>query len=105
MGSSNEVDIVVENIGTRALLDTGSCVSTIGQTFYENNFGHVELMPLNNLLRLECADGSTMPYLGYIEVKLQAHGIPTNHVQDSILLVVPDTDYNKNVPILIGTNI
>ena len=62
-------------------------------------------MPLNNLLRLEYADGSTMPYLGYIEVKLQAQGIPTNHVQDSILLVVPDTDYNKNVPILIGTNI
>ena len=46
-----------------------------------------------------------MPFSGYIEVKLQAQGIPTNHVQDSILLVVPDTDYNKNVPILIGTNI
>ena len=37
------------------------------------------------------------------EVELQAQGIPTNHVQAFILLVVPDTAYNKNVPILIGT--
>lgn len=62
-------------------------------------------MPLNNLLRLECADGSTMLYLGYMQVKIHSVGIPTNHVQNSILLVVPDTDYNKNVPILIGTNV
>ena len=80
-------------------------MSTISQTFYESNFSDIELMLLNNLLRLKCADGSTMPYLGYIQVKIQSLGIPTNHVQHSILLVVPDTDYNKNVPILIGTNV
>lgn len=105
IGSSNEVDIVVENISTKALLDTGSCVSTISQTFYENNYSGIELMPLNELLRLECADGSTMPYLGYIQVRIQSVGIPTNHVQDSLLLVVPDTDYNKKIPVLIGTNV
>lgn len=42
VGSSNEVDIVVENVNTRALLDTGSCVSTISQTFYESNFSDIE---------------------------------------------------------------
>ena len=62
-------------------------------------------MPLNSLLKLECADGSSMPYFGYIQVKIQSLGIPNKHIQDSILLVVPDTDYNKNVPILIGTNV
>ena len=38
-------------------------------------------------------------------MKIQSLGIPNKHVQDSILLVVPDTDYNKSVPILIGTNV
>ena len=86
-------------MNTKALLDTESCVSTISQTFYENNFNDIELMPLNGLLKLECADGSSMPYLGYIQVKIQSLGIPNKHVQDSILLVVPDTDYNKNVQV------
>ena len=30
---------------------------------------------------------------------------PTEHVQGSILLVVPDTEYNSNVPLLLGTNV
>ena len=51
VGSSNEVDILLENIETKALLDTGSCVSTLSQSFYENNFKHLDLFPLDNLLR------------------------------------------------------
>ncbi|MCG7878257.1 MAG: hypothetical protein N0C90_18280, partial [Candidatus Thiodiazotropha endolucinida] len=62
-------------------------------------------MPLNGLLKLECADGNDMPYLGYIQVKIQSIGVPTNHVQDCILLVVPNTEYNTNIPVLLGTNV
>ena len=105
VGSSNEVDILLENIETKALLDTGSCVSTISQSFYEANFKHLDLFPLDNLLKLECADGSYMPYLGYIQAKVTAIGIPYDYAQDCIFLVVPDTDYNLGVPLLIGTNI
>lgn len=30
---------------------------------------------------------------------------PTEYVQSSILFVVPDTEYNSNVPLLLGTNV
>lgn len=101
--SSNVVDILLEK--TKALLDTGSCVSTISQSFYEANCKHLDLFPLDNLLKLECADGSCMPYLGYIQIKVTAIGSSYDYAQDCIFLVVPDTDYNLSVPLLIGTNI
>ena len=46
-----------------------------------------------------------MPYLGYIQAKVTAVGIPYEYAQDCIFLVVPDTGYNLSVPLLIGTNI
>lgn len=92
----------MNNIETKSLLDTGSCVSTISKTFYEQNFNHLELLPLDNFIKLECADGQTMPYFGYIQVDILPVGIPTEQVLTSILLVVPDTDYNKTVPVLLG---
>ena len=105
LGNSNETQILINNVQTIGLLDTGSCVSTISKAFYENNFKDLELMPLDNILKLECADGQSLPYFGYIQVDLQSVDFPTKHVQSSILLVVPDTEYNSNVPLLLGTNV
>ena len=48
-------------------------------------FSHVELMPL-----------------GYIQID---KGVPDGETHACILLVVPDTDYNKTVPILLETNV
>ena len=62
------------------------------------------LLPLDEILKLECTDGNFMPYTGYMQAQISSVGIPSGHVQDCIFLVVPDTDYNKNVPLLIGTN-
>ena len=46
-------------------------MSALLKRFYEKHFSHVELMPLDNLLRLECASGQTIPYYGYIEIDIQ----------------------------------
>lgn len=46
-----------------------------------------------------------MLYTGYMQAQISSVGIPSGHVQDCIFLVVPDTDYNKNIPLLIGTNV
>ena len=88
--------MLINNIETNALLDTGSCVSTVSKTFYENNFKHLEL---------ECSDGQSLPYFGYIQADIQSIDFPTDYVQSCIILVVPDTDYNTNVPVLLGTNV
>ena len=67
--------------------------------------GHLEILPLDNLLKLECANGEHMPYYGYIQVDVKPVGVPTEHIQSSILLVVPDTSCNTDLPILLGTNV
>ena len=56
-------------------------------------------------MKLECADGNFTPYTGYMQAQISSVGIPSGHVQDCIFLVIPDTDYNKNIPLLIGTNV
>ena len=87
------------------MLDTGSFVSTISESFYEKHFQHIQLLPLDEIMKLECADGNFMPYTGYMQAQISSVGIPSGHAQDCIFLVVPDTDYNKNIPLLIGTNV
>ena len=62
-------------------------------------------MPLHNILKQECADGQSLPYFGYIQADLQSVDFPTDYVQSCILLGVPDTVYNTNVPVLLGTNV
>ena len=105
VGQPNEVQVKIDGISTTALCDTGSCVSTCSEKFYEENLANKELKPLNNLLNIECADGSQLPYKGYIEADLEAVGIPKSKGQASLFLVVPDTQYNSSTPFLIGTNI
>lgn len=44
-----------------------------------------------------------MPYLGYIAADVAIPGLSEN--SPAVFLVVPDTDYNRKVPVLLGTNI
>ena len=62
VGETNEVKVLINNIDVNALLDTGSCVSAMSKTFYEENLAHIEIKPLNRILKIECADGNTLPY-------------------------------------------
>ena len=105
VGSPNESDVIVNNISTKALLDTGSTVSTVSEHFYKNKLTDVVLNPLDVILKIECADGQQLPYLGYIEVEIEAIGAGIQKKQPCLLLVVPDSDYNSQVPLLLGTNV
>ena len=46
-----------------------------------------------------------MPYSGFVTLEITSAGIPSDNIQECIFLGVPETDYNKTVPLLIGTNI
>ena len=105
VGEALEVSILVNGIATTALCDTGSCVSTCSEQFYNDHLQNIELKPLSKILKIECADGNVLPYKGYIESSLKACGIPENQEQKCLLLVVPNTQYNNTTPILLGTNI
>lgn len=110
VGTSNEVNVIVGTINTISLIDTGSSVSTVSHSFYIDHFSDLPIHPIKELLRIECADGQELPYEGFIEVDLTILGSRGTHSKDSklhncLFLVVPDSNYNSTVPVLIGTNI
>ena len=61
--------------------------------------------PVDDILKIECAGGDLLPYLGYVEVELKVPGDDVSVDGNFVFLVVPSTEYNKQVPLLIGTNI
>ena len=98
---------MIDNVNTRALLDTGSTVSTVSSSFYEQHLSEKEIKTFDSILdfELHCADGSTLPYKGFIEVDIQAPGLQNGKIYPCLFLVVEDTAYHQTVPLLIGTNI
>jgi len=76
VGDTSEVKVKVDGIDAAALCDTGSCVSTCSEQFYKDKFPEKELKPLKNILDIECADGSKLPYAGCIEANLETIAIP-----------------------------
>lgn len=105
IGTANEVTISIDSNVTKALLDTGSTVSTVGKSFYDSSLSHLPIQPLSFILNVECADGELLPYHGFIETTVEVSGMSGSHHQDCVLLVVPDSQYNSRVPVLLGTNI
>jgi len=105
VGSSNETEVTIEGQNAKALLDTGRCVSTISDAFYRNKLAHLDLQPITGILNIECADGQNLPYLGLVEADLSVVGIPMDHIQHCLFLVVPQSKYSEDVPILLGTNV
>ena len=107
VGSANETQVRIQGILTPALIDTGSAVSTISQDFYDTYLNDIPLQPVSSLLSLECADGSSLPYLGFIACEFQADGITGQQEEpvECLFLVVHNTAYHSSVPVLIGTNI
>jgi hypothetical protein len=103
IGQANECFVSIDGIRTSALLDTGSMVSSISETFWKNNLNS-ELHPMSELLTIHGAGGHCLPYLGYIESSFQIYG--SNNSENSYpFLIVPDTIYNSSTPVLVGTNI
>lgn len=102
VGPAPEMSISVCGALTKGLLDTGSAVSTMSMSFFDSLYPQPALRNVNDLV-VNIADGSTLPYHGYVEADFEIPG-----VRDSIItvpcLVVSNTDYNRQVPIIIGTS-
>ena len=107
VGESNEVEVDIEGTKVLALLDTGSSVSTVCQSFYERHLKHLPLSELQDVLEVECADGQLLPYAGYIVADIVAPGagLKNSDKHLCLLLVIPDSRYNAKVPLLLGTNV
>ena len=101
VGHSNEVNIGLEGHSCTALLDTGSMVSTVSDSF-ANTLG-LQVQPLEELLRVEGFAGHSMQFSGFVEAKLELPEFGKSMA--ALFLVVPETSYHRRVPVLLGTNL
>lgn len=89
----------INDVFTRALLDTGSMVSTVSESLCSKL--NLKICDLSGLL-VTSASNHTIDYLGYIEVTISVR--KTGKAIPVLLLVVPDTQFHASVPVLLGTN-
>lgn len=62
--------LFVEGNPVNCLLDTGSQVTTIPLSFYQDYLSNHPMKSLESLLEVEGANGQSVPYLGYVELTL-----------------------------------
>lgn len=77
--------------------------ATISKSFYARELSQfIEMKSLDQIVEIECAGGTQLPYEGYIEADIKTPG-DSNALTRNIMLVVPDSQYSLHVPVLIGT--
>lgn len=106
VGTKCTAQVTIAGKDTSCLLDTGSQVTTIPQSFYEQYLSELTIHPLYDLLDVEGANGESVPYLGYIELSItfpkefagSEMEVPT------LALVIPPLRCAAVEQVLIGTN-
>ena len=100
VGEVNETNILVEGQGVRALIDSGSQLSSISLAWVKK----LNLRPqqLWSILQIEGLGGLEVPYLGYVETHLRIMEIKAFDT-DVLLLIVPDSVHTMCTHITLGT--
>lgn len=106
VGSRCTTEVNLAGHPQQCLLDTGSQVTTIPVSFYNNHLYEQQIQPLHDLLQVEGAAGQTIPYLGYIEisVKFPRDFVGEEYEVTTLALVVPDAHPDVPAIVLIGMN-
>ena len=103
VGRANEEQIVINGHPVTALLDTGSQNTHVSEAFCQAK--GFKINPLNHLVEIEGTGGDSIKYVGYIEAKLTLPLGSQAFEIEALLLVLASTDYQKRVPVAIGTSI
>ena len=82
-----------------SLLDTGSQLSIISISFCEQH--GLEIQPLSKLVGCDAVNGTEIEYEGFVELNFQVPG--RNFSEDHLFLVVPQIEYHKEIPAIVGT--
>ncbi|KAG1936344.1 interleukin-1 receptor accessory protein-like 1-A [Pimephales promelas] len=105
VGTCPQVDIKVLGVEVSCLLDTGSQVSTISESFFRQHLGgdDEDMLSTAGWLKLTAANGLDIPYLGYLELEVETMG---RKIPNCGFLVVKDPPpSSKAVSCIVGMNI
>lgn len=105
IGAKCTAQVTIGNKDCRCLLDSGSQVTTIPNSFYLENLSHLPINSLNDLLEVEGANGQSVPYLGYVEatIRFPKSLLGVDIEVPTLVLIVPDMRSTLS-SVLIGTN-
>ena len=105
MSSCPHLDLLMGGITVPCLVDTGSMVSTITESFFLEYFapwGHDRLQSCH-WLQLRAANGLAIPYIGYLELEVTLCG---KVFQGCGILVVRDPPgASSSIPGILGMNV
>ena len=107
VGPRCTASVFIEGIKCASILDTGSQVTTISETFHSNNLSFLPIQPIQALFQIEGAGGQHVPYKGYIQALISFPSNITGITEQitSLVLIVPDCHFNTQIPLLVGTNV
>ena len=100
IGKVNESTVFVEGKGARALIDSGSQLSSILVAWV--NKLNLNLLHLYSVVQIEGSGGFNVPYLGYVGAHLWVPKVSAFDT-DVLLLIVPDSAHTAHVPLTLGT--
>lgn len=105
IGTKSTGQVTIQGKEFSCLLDTGSQVTTVTKSFYDEYLHEQQIKPLYNLLEVEGANGQSVPYLGYVEVTITfpKQFLGAEYEVPTLALVVPDSG-TSGYQILVGTN-
>ncbi|CAM5081067.1 unnamed protein product, partial [Eretmochelys imbricata] len=105
IGPRAEVTVRIEGVECKAVLDTGSQVTIIFQSFYQQMLRHLPIQPLTGL-GLCGLSMDEYPYQGYVIVHLEfpEEVAGVREEVDTAALICPDPKGTSDVSVLIGTN-
>lgn len=94
----------VDGITCRALVDSGSHVTTLTHEYWRNHPVLKEQIPqpCKTTMEIEGVGGQSVPYYGVIDLKFNVLGRDFSNVP---AFVIPDSGYRTTVPLLVGTNV
>ena len=103
IGRANEEKIKINGHTVTALLDTGSQVTHISLDYCQAM--GIPINPIDQLVNIEGAGGDAIKYVGFIEASLIFPMGTHEFKTEALLLVLPTTEYQKWVPVTIGTSL
>ena len=84
LGRANETGVEIDGIISKALIDSSAMILMMSKDYcYEHGY---EIQPLEHLVSIESSGGSSVPYLGYVEVRMHIPGI--NSFDRHVLMLV-----------------
>lgn len=108
VGPPSTAGVKVDGVPCTALLDSGSQVTIIFDSWYSKHLSHVPLRSVTGLDIWGLSESETSyPYRGYIQIELEFPEETREKVETIpvLALVCPDPRCSDTIPVLLGTNV